>query len=420
MLQVDPDHDAPRPGSTTQVRGDRPPGSTGAGPGPSRRRHPGRARLLLLAGGGFALLAGLDAALLLLGVGAPVAGERIAAVHGVLMVLGFVGTLIALERAVALARWWGFASPALLGLGGIALVSPLPLRAAGALLIAGTALQAAIFVPLWRRRRDAAVLVQALGAVGALGGAVLFTGGASATAYLGWLVGFVVLLIAGERMELARLIRSGGKAENAVLACGVGLLVGVMLTTLFPRWGPAVCGAALLATVVALVRVDVASRMWRARALPRFSALCLLAGYAWLTVAGGTLLLLPDPLSGGAYDAVVHAVFLGFTMSMIFAHASVILPAVLRRPLPYHPVMYAPAVLLHAALAVRVVGGDLRGARLVWQIGGVGNVVAVLGFAVTAAFVAVTASRRARRRRQSRTPTGDRPVGVPPSVVREG
>ena len=42
-------------------------------------------------------------------------------------------------------------------------------------------------------------------------------------------------------------------------------------------------------------------------------------------------------LLGPAYDAVVHAVFLGFTLSMIMAHAPVILPAVLRRPLPYRP-----------------------------------------------------------------------------------
>ena len=47
----------------------------------------------------------------------------------------------------------------------------------------------------------------------------------------------------------------------------------------------------------------------------------------------------------------MHAVFLGFTISMIMAHAPVILPAVLRRPLPYHPALLAPAVLLHAVAA---------------------------------------------------------------------
>ncbi len=383
----------------------------------ARRPRPIAVRMLLLAGGGFALIAGLDAALLLLGVGAPVRAERVAAVHGMLMVLGFVGTLIALERAVALGRRWGFAAPALTGLGGIALVSPLPLPAAGALMIAGTAVQAAIFVPLWRRRRDAAVLVQALGAAGALGAAVLFTGGTAATAYLPWLIGFVVLLIAGERMELARLGRGDASAENAALACGVALLTAIVLAMLFPGWGPPVLGAALLATVAALLRVDVARKLLASRGLPRFSAACLLAGYAWLVVAGGILLLVPDPLSGGAYDATVHAVFLGFTMSMIFAHAPVILPAVLRRPLPYHPAMYAPAVLLHLALAVRVVGGDLRGARLVWQVGGVGNVVAVLAFVATAVTASLAAAVTARRRRAGRKTAAPSPLSAPADRV---
>lgn len=351
--------------------------------------------MIVLAGGGFALLAGLDAALLLLGVGAPVRAERLAAVHGVLMVLGFVGTLIALERAVALGRRWGFAAPTLTGLGGIALVSPVPLPAAGALLVAGTAVQAAVFVPLWRRRRDAAVLVQALGAASAVGGALLFTGGAAAPAYLPWLIGFVVLLIAGERMELARLGRADDAAERVVLGAAVLLLSAIALALLFPAWALPVLGVVMLVMVAVLQRVDVARRMLRGRGLPRFSAVCLLAGYGWLAVAGAILLLAPEPLAGGGYDAVVHSVFLGFAMSMIFAHAPVILPAVLRRPLPYHPAMYIPAALLHAGLLVRVLGGDLREARLLWQVGGVGNVVAILAFLL----VAVDSAMWARRHR---------------------
>lgn len=357
-------------------------------------------RLALMVGAGIALMAGLDAALLQLGVAAPVTSERVSAVHGMLMVLGFIGTVIALERAVALGRKWGFAAPALMGLGGVALISPLPLAAAGALLMAGTGIQAVIFIPLWRRRRDAAVLVQALGAASAFGAAMLFTGGAATASFLGWLIAYVVLLIAGERMELARLGRSDDRAEQAVLAVAVLLLAAVVLQLLFPGWASPVLGVVLLALVVALTNVDVASKMLRSTGLPRFSAACLMAGYVWLAVAGGILALAENPLDGGAYDALVHSVMLGFTMSMIFAHAAVILPAVLRRPLPYHPIMYFPAVLLHVALAVRIIGGDLKGARVVWQVGGVGNVVAVLAFALTAVVTGVAASIAARRRRR--------------------
>lgn len=55
-----------------------------------------RGRLLLLAGGGIGLLVGLWSGLARAGVHAPV-GPLTS--HGIIMVLGFLGTLIALERA---------------------------------------------------------------------------------------------------------------------------------------------------------------------------------------------------------------------------------------------------------------------------------------------------------------------------------
>src|SRR5690606_4821188 len=95
----------------------------------ARRALPLRALWMLPAA--IALLAGLDAALLLLGLPAPVTTERLPQVHGVVLVLGFVGTLIALERATAWGRRIGFAAPALLGAGAVLLViDAVPLTAA--------------------------------------------------------------------------------------------------------------------------------------------------------------------------------------------------------------------------------------------------------------------------------------------------
>jgi hypothetical protein len=71
-------------------------------------------------------LAGLTGALVLLGVPMPAGTLPLAATHGVLMTLGFLGTLIALERAVALGRSWGYAAPVGAGLGAMALVRRLP------------------------------------------------------------------------------------------------------------------------------------------------------------------------------------------------------------------------------------------------------------------------------------------------------
>jgi hypothetical protein len=71
---------------------------------------------------------------------------------------------------------------------------------------------------------------------------------------------------------------------------------------------------------------------------------------------------------------------------MIFGHAPVILPAILNRPPPYHPIFYAPLVLLHVSLLLRVVG-DLVGWWSGRQWGGLLNATAVLLFLITLAYV---------------------------------
>lgn len=359
------------------------------------RRPTARWRLPFLLPGGLALLAGLDAALLLIGLPAPVDAARLPDVHGVLLVLGFVGTLIALERAVALARPFGYVAPGLLGLGAVLLLTPLPLVVGRGALVAGTAALVVLYLPLWRRQRDDAVLVQALGAVLALGAAVLWLGGVAVPALLPWLVGFVVLTIAGERLELARLAMGPSAGTRLVLLSSL-LVAAVTGTLLWPALTPGL-GAALLALVAWLATHDVARRTVRAQGQVRFMAASMLAGYAWLAVAGVVWLVGGPALEGVRYDAVVHAVFLGFTMAMIMAHAPVILPAVLRRPMPYHPVLAGVAVLLHASLAMRLWLGDALGHPVAWQLGGALNIVALLAFVGSVVWLLVTSRGRAVR-----------------------
>jgi hypothetical protein len=349
-------------------------------------------RLIFLIPAGGALLAGLDAGLLLLGLPAPVTTAQLPDAHGMVMVLGFVGTVIALERAVALRRRAGFAAPALLGVGGLLVASPAPLRLGQAALTAGTAALVLVYVPLWRRQRDDSVLIQAFGAVLATGGAMLWLGGMPVARLLPWLAGFVVLTIAGERLELSRVTLLASSTVRQLIGLAAMITFGTVLTLLWPVAGYPLLGLSLLSLVGWLMVHDVARRTIRANGLSRFMAGCLLAGYVWLAVAGGIWVLAGGVTEGPAYDAVIHAVFLGFTMSMIMAHAPVILPAVLRCRLPYHPMMIAPPVLLHASLILRLAVGDARGLDVARQIGGALNVVALLGFAAITAGSAIRAS----------------------------
>ncbi len=351
-------------------------------------------RILFLLPAGVALLAGLNGGLLLLGLPALVTTDQMPDTHGMVMVLGFVGTVVALERAVALRRRAGFAAPVLLGAGGLFLISSAPLRLGQAALAAGAAALVGIYVPLWRRQRDDSVLVQAFGAVLATGGATLWLGGMPVARLLPWLAGFVVLTIAGERLELARVILLASATVGQFLALTTLITVGTVLTLLWPVVGYPVLGLSLLALVGWLMVHDVARRTIRSTGLTRFMAGCLLAGYVWLAVAGAIWALAGAVTDGAAYDAVIHALFLGFTMSMIMAHAPVILPAVLRCRLPYHPMMIAPPVLLHVSLLLRLAVGDARGLDPARQIGGALNVVALLGFVAMTAGSAIRAGRR--------------------------
>ena len=354
-------------------------------------------RMMFLLPAGFALLAGLNAALLLLGLPAPVTTARLPDVHGILLTLGFVGTVIALERAVALKRRAGFLAPGLLGAGAVVLLSPAPLAVGQGMLAAGMAALTLVYIPLWRRQHDDSVLIQLLGGVLGTGAALLWWGGASMPDVLPWLATFVILTIAGERLELARVAFLSARADGQVLLIALSIAAGTIASLLWPTPGYILLGAGILALCAWLATHDVAKRTIHAKGLPRFMAACLLAGYVWLTIAGLIWLLGGAARSGIAYDGVIHAVFLGFTISMIMAHAPVILPAVLRIKLPYHPIMYVPAATLHATLLLRVGVGDLRGLPTIVKIGGVGNIVALLMFVALMLGIAIRANARSAR-----------------------
>lgn len=352
-------------------------------------------RLLWMIPAGLALLAGLNAALLLIGFPAPVTTARLPEVHGVLLVLGFVATLVSLERATALARGWGYIAPALLGAGGAALVlDPLPLVVGKALLVAGTAAFTLLYVPLWRRQYDAPLLVQLLAAGLACAGAILWLGGADVIRVLPWLIAFVVLTIAAERVELAR-ITMGPQAGIRILVHAWALTLALLLGVALPDAGAIALGVVLASLVVWLVRHDVARRTIRATGVTRYMAAAILCGYLWLAVAAA-LLLFGVP-GGAAYDAVIHAVFLGYTMSMIMAHATTILPAVLRITLPYRPAFWVPMALLQLSLVIRLWWGDGLGWAPAWQLGGVLGVAALVLFFATAITSAVLGPPKAPR-----------------------
>ena len=79
-----------------------------------------------MAPGMLALLTALWGGLVRLGWPWPVPWPTLVMAHGPLMVCGFLGTLIGVERAVALGACWPYAAPLLTAMGALALLTGLP------------------------------------------------------------------------------------------------------------------------------------------------------------------------------------------------------------------------------------------------------------------------------------------------------
>jgi hypothetical protein len=349
-------------------------------------------RLPLLALGFIGLIVGVGTGLARLGWSVPDWIGSVSALHGPLLVGGFFGTVIALERAVAIGRHWPYLGPLLAGSGTVAAAAGAAPVSAWCLLAGSLVLLAASLV-VFRRQSAMFTFTMALGAACWFVGNALWVVGSSTQEIVQWWLAFLILTIAGERLELSRLLPPSPVAKRMFAAIIAVICAGLLGGPW--RWGPQLFAAGLLALSLWLLKQDIARRTVRSRGLTRFIAVCLLSGYAWLAIAGATMLLAGGLVPGSrSYDATLHAVFLGFVFSMVFGHAPIIFPAVVRVDMPYHPTFYAPLALLHASLLMRLLGDAME--RFDWaRIGGMLNAVALAAFIISTASAVVRGRRNA-------------------------
>jgi hypothetical protein len=352
---------------------------------------PPAARVPLLILGFVALFTGAGAGLARLGWTVPDIAATAAALHGPLMICGFFGVVISLERAVAIGRVWAYAGPLLAGLGTLAALAG-AMTIAPWLYLAGSLALLAATIDVFRRQTALFTFTLTFGALAWSAGSALWAIGASVHAVVTWWLAFLILTIAGERLELSRFLPPSPVARRAFAAILAVIVAGLLGAS--TAWGAPVFGAGLLALSLWLGKQDIARRTVRNQGLTRFIAVCLLSGYAWLAV-GGAIIVASGGLVPGApaYDAALHALALGFVFSMVFGHAPIIFPAVLRVAVPYHPTFYLPLALLHISLVVRLAGDAL--ANFEWtRAGGMLNAFALAAFILSTASAVVRGKRR--------------------------
>ena len=326
------------------------------------------------------LLAALWGGLMRLGWRLPAITPSLALVHGPLMISGFLGTLITLERAVALKQSWMYAAPLLAGLGG--LISLLiPTQSLGPVLLTLASLGGvAILVEITRREFGLHTLTMLLGALTWFTGNLLWLRGSQIYQIVFWWQAFLVLTIAGERLELNRVLKPTQQGQVIFGSVLIVLLMGLVTTLFNPQWAARLNGLGLLALALWSVRNDIAWRNLKHKLdLTRYIAWCLALGFIWLGIGGILRIVFGAQVAGPRYDAVLHAVFVGFVISMIFGHAPIIFPAVLGVPISFFPTFYLQLILLHVSLALRVIA-DFANAHTLRMWGGLLNAAAILLF----------------------------------------
>ncbi|NQU63061.1 MAG: metal-sulfur cluster assembly factor [SAR324 cluster bacterium] len=336
-------------------------------------------RLPFLAFAMICLVCGLWAGLVRLGWEWPLARWYWLMVHGPMMVGGFLGTVIGLERAVGLGKKWATLAPLTAAVAAASFLAVESQPFSAALLSGSSFLLTIIFISILQNHRDLATLTMTLGAVCWLIGNLVWFANSVVFLAVPWWIAFLVLTIAGERVELNRFLEPTPVVLVSFVGCMAIILVGCAVSIQNYDLGSRILAAGLMAIAIWLWIYDIARRTVKQKGLTRFTAVCLLVGYIWLLFSGIVGIVYGSQGVGVVYDAFLHSVFIGFVFSMIFGHAPIIFPSVLNRPLNYRKGFYVHLVLLHLGLLLRVIG-DFGGGWDLRLWGGLISAIAVALF----------------------------------------
>lgn len=333
------------------------------------------------------MLIGVLAGLTRIGWNLPLA--TVVPTHGAIMVGGFLGTLISLEKIIPLKNKFLFAIPVLSGLSVVSFLLGLAQTGYVLLIVASTGLCIVFLIYLITNPG----LIYAMMLCGAgcwLTGNLLLWNTNFYPITLPWWMAFILCIICSERIELMKFLPVTQNNKNFL---ALFLLIFVAACTQsFHGTGSILSGTALGVICIWLLKFDLIGVSIKKKGLTRFVAVALLTGYFALLLT--SLFLLLFNLQPLYYDIIVHLFFIGFVFSMIFAHGPIILPGVLGTSVkPYSRMLYLWLILLHISLAMRVIANIML-LMEIRKISGMLTGVAILGYFATVAYLVISQSRQ--------------------------
>lgn len=310
--------------------------------------------------------------------------------HGAIMVGGFLGTLICLEKIIPLKNKFLYIIPVFSAASVAFFLSGHP-RLSFSLLVLSASGLSAVFLWYLLKEKNRIYVLATVGSLCWLNGNLLL---ASKTFYplaLPWWLGFALFIITSERLELAKFLPVSRPLKQLLISFLALYILGALLS--FHGTGHKISGLALIAVSLWLMRYDIVAISIRKEGLPKFVAVALLTGYIAMLFTGIFFLALRDQAL--AYDAIVHTFFLGFVFSMIFAHGPIILPGVLGMSVkPYHPVLYAWLLLLHLSWVMRI-AGDIFLEFEVRKYSAIVSSIGIVGYFASVAALTISQRRHA-------------------------
>jgi hypothetical protein len=308
--------------------------------------------------------------------------------HGAIMVGGFLGTLIALEKIIPLKRNILYVFPILSGASVVLFFIGQPVYSVVCLVLASAGLSV-VFSMYWIRERSIIYFLMVAGALCWLTGNILLIVINFYPVSLPWWMAFVLLIITAERLELMKFLPVSNIRKIAFGGMLLVFVIGCIIS--FHGVGNYLAALSLVGVSIWLMRHDVVALNLNKQDLPRYVGMALLSGYFALLMSGIFLPLLTDHPLG--YDALVHSFFIGFVFSMIFAHGPIILPGVLGiSAKPYHPIFFVWLILLHVSWISRVIS-DITLDMQLRKYAGLVSAMAILGYFLSLAVITIRIHR---------------------------
>ena len=312
--------------------------------------------------------------------------------HGAIMIGGFLGTLISLEKIIPLKRKFLFIIPALSALSIVCFVTNFVVYGYICLLAASTGLSI-VFLLYLLKEKNATYLLMFAGAQCWLIGNIKLLTTLFYPAAIPWWMAFALLVITSERLELMKFLPVTRTNKIVFYVAVSTFLIGCGIS--FHGPGSIVAGAALIVISIWLLRYDLVGITIKKRGLTRYVGWTLMSGYFALMMTG--LFLLIFDAEPYAYDLLIHVFFIGFVFSMIFAHGPIILPGVLGiSTKPYTSLFYLWAATLTVSIIFRISGSIVYDDEIK-KYSGLMSAFSILSYFITLATVTFIIRKRDAR-----------------------